>query len=131
MREHGAFRRAGGARGVDQDTDIIGRCLVDQAIEGCVGVRLCKGISRAEFAQRIERHQLLLAIVPQSLHINADDRLERGQAIVGEGVEHLVGLLLIAGHDHARAAVPNDVLQLDPGIGRIDADRDRPDHLDT
>ena len=131
MRQHGAFRRAGGAGGVDQDADVVGRCLVDQAIESCVRVRLRKGIGLAEFAQRFERHQLLLAIVPQALHVDADDRLERRQRVIGHGVEHLVGLLLIAGHHDARAAVPNDVLQLNPRIGRIDADRDRADHLDA
>ena len=130
MREHRAFRRAGGAGGVDQDADIVGRGLLDQPIEGCVGVGVFEGIGVAEIAERFERHQLLLAVVPQALHVDADDRLERGQAvIVGHGVEHLVGLLLIAGDDDARAAVPNDVLQLDPRIGRIDADRDRADHL--
>ena len=71
-------------------------------------------------------------VVPQALHVDADDGLERRQAvIVGQGVEHLVGLLLVAGDDDARAGVADDVLQLDPGIGRIDADRDRADHLDA
>ncbi len=98
-------------------------------IEGCVRVGLCKGVLLAEFAQRFERHQLLLAIMSQALHVDADDRLERGQPVIGQGVEHLVGLLLVAGHDDACAAMPNDVLQLDPWIGRIDADRDRADHL--
>jgi hypothetical protein len=131
MRQHGAFRRAGGAGGIDQDADVVGRCLVDLAIESCVRVGLRKGIAVAEFAQRFERHQLLLAIVPQALHVDADDRLERGQRIIGHGVEHLVGLLLIAGHHDPSAAMPNDILQLNPRIGRIDADRDCADHLDT
>ena len=68
--------------------------------------------------------------MPQALHVDADDGLQRRQAvIVGHGVQHLVGLLLVAGDDDPRAGVADDVLQLDPGIGRIDADRDRADHL--
>ena len=68
--------------------------------------------------------------MPQALHVDADDGLQRRQAvIVGDGVKDLVGLLLVAGDDHARAGVPDDILQLDPRIGRIDADRDSADHL--
>ena len=68
----------------------------------------------------------------QTLHVDADDGLQRRQAvIVGHGVQHLVGLLLIAGDHDARAGVTDDVLEFNPGIGRIDADGDGTDHLDA
>ena len=66
----------------------------------------------------------------QALHVDADDNLQRRQAvIVGDGVQHLVGLFLVARDNDARAGVPDDILQFDPRIGRIDADRDGADHL--
>ena len=130
MRQHRALGRTGGARGVDEDADIVGRGLRNQPIEPVIGVGVFERVALAAFAELFERHQLRLAVMPQALHVDANDGLQRRQAvIVGDGVKHLVGLLLVAGNDHARAGVADDILQLDPGIGRIDADRDRADHL--
>ena len=132
MRQHRALGRACRARGVDQDGDIVGRGLRNQAVEGRIRVGVFAGIGLAELAQLLERHQLLLPVLPQALGVDADDGLQRRQAvIVGDRVEHLVGLFLIARDDDPRAGMADDVLQFDPGIGRIDADRDRADHLDA
>lgn len=87
-------------------------------------------MGKAALAQGLERHQRRLAIMPQALHVDADDGLDIGKsAIVGHGVQHFVGLLLVAGDDDTGAGMLDDILQLDPGIGRIDADRHGPDHL--
>ena len=132
VRQHRALGRTGRARRIDEDADVVGRGLRNQAIEGRVGVGVFECIGPAALAQLFERHQLRLPVVPKALHVDANDGLERRQAvIIGQRVQHLVGLLLIAGDDDARAGVADDVLQLDPGIGRIDADRDRADHLDA
>src|SRR5258707_359535 len=71
-----------------------------------------------------------MVVVPQALDADTDDGLKSRKAIpVSHRVQHLVGLLLVARDDHTGAAVSDDVLQLDPRIGRIYTDRDRADHL--
>jgi hypothetical protein len=130
MGEHRALGRACCARGVDEYADIVGRALGYPPVERGLRVGVIARKGAAAFAELFERHQLGLAIVPQPLHVDADDRFQCRQAlIVGERVQHLVGLLLVAGDDHARAGVTHNVLQFDPWIGRIDADGDGADHL--
>ena len=130
VRQHRALRRTGRARRIDEDTHVVGRGLRNQPIEGRVGIGIFECIGLAALAQLFERHQLRLPVLPKALHVDANDGLKRRQAvIIGERVQHLVGLFLIADNDDPRAGVADDVLQLDPGIGRIDADRDRADHL--
>ena len=97
MRQHGALGRTCGARGVDEDADIVGRGPRNQPVEPAIGVGVFECVALAEFAELFERHQLRLAVMPQALHVDADDGLQRRQAvIVGDGVQDLVGLLLVA-----------------------------------
>ena len=44
VRQHRALRRAGRARRIDQDRDVVGRGLRNQAVEGRVGVGVLEGI---------------------------------------------------------------------------------------
>jgi hypothetical protein len=132
MGQHRALGRPGRARRIDQDGDVIRRGLRNQTIQRRVGVGVFERIGPAALAQRFERYQLRLPVLPEAFHVDANDGLERRQAvIVGQRIQHLVGLFLIASYHHPRAGVAHDILQLDPGIGRVDADRDRTDHLDA
>ena len=97
MGQHRAFRHAGGAGGVDDDRDVVrlpgGKRLIDQ----CAVIRL---VLLAKLEQRLERHQVVPAVVPHALHVDANDPGEVGQAVLEAlRVDHLVGLLLIAA-DH-------------------------------
>ncbi|MDT4840975.1 hypothetical protein FQZ97_748150 [compost metagenome] len=53
----------------------------------------------------------------------------RQAGFAGHRVEHLVGLLLVAGDRHLRLTVACDVEHLGPGIGGIDAHHLHADHL--
>ena len=65
-----------------------------------------------------------------ALHVDADRQRELGQAAFARlRVEHLVGLLLVAADDEARARMTQDILQFRPGIGRIDAEAGPAEHL--
>jgi hypothetical protein len=127
MGQHCALRHAGSAGGVDDHRHVVGlacgECLIDQrAVVGLVLV--------AEFEQRLERHQVVLAIVPHALHVDADktDQI-RQAALVALGVDHLVGLFLVAADDDLGPRVANDVLQFRPRVGRIDAEAGAAQHL--
>ncbi len=127
MGQHRALRHAGGAGRVDDHRDVVrpsgGKRLVDQCAIICLA-------PFAELEQRCERHQVVLAIVPHALHVDADDAGEIGQAALEAlGVDHLVGLLLVAADHQFRPGVADDVLQLGPGVGRIDAEAGAAQHL--
>ena len=82
MRQHRALGRAGRARGIDEDADVVGRSLRDQPVERGIGVGVFERIGLAELAKRVERHQLRLPVVPQALHVDANDGLQRRQAVI-------------------------------------------------
>jgi hypothetical protein len=125
--EHRAFRHAGGAGRIDDDGCVVGlagrECGVDRRAE----------FGRFALAERHHRgkgHQAVLLVVAHAFHIDANDGGQVGQAaFVALGIEHLVGLLVIAADDDLGARVAQDVLQLRPRIGRINAQTRAADHL--
>ena len=130
MAQHRALRRARRARGIDHDRDIVGFGEIDLGVERLVGARMLLAPRTAAFDQRVERHESVVMVVAHALHVDADDRLHVGHAVaIRHGVQNLVGLFLIAGKDDAGAAMAHDILQLRPGIGRIDAGDRRAQHL--
>ena len=118
MREHRAFRHASSARGVDDDRDVVGISAIQARVHQRSELRL---VAPADIHERRERHQAWFDVAPHALHIDANDGFEiRQSAVVAAGVDDLVGLFLIAADHDLRARMPQDVLHLRPGIGRID-----------
>jgi hypothetical protein len=127
MAEHRAFRHASCAGGIDDDRGVV------RFAGGKGGIDRSAQFGLLALAQRHhggKRHQAVLLVVAHALHIDADDGGQIGQpAFVALRIEHLVGLLLIAAHDGLGPRVAQDVLQLRPWIGRVNAEAGAADRL--
>ena len=114
--DHRALGRAGGARGIDQEGDVLGRRRVDGLLElrrALARQRLAMG----EHAGEVGGHRVVQAA--QALEVDDDDA-PQGRA----GVAHrddLVVLLLILDEQYPHAGVVDDVLHLFGRRGRVDA----------
>jgi hypothetical protein len=131
VRQHRALGRPGGARGVDEHAGVVGLRGGNAVVEGARLFRVGRGVLVAEFEHVLEGHQHLARVQPHALHVDGDDLGDVGQAdfVLGDGVQHLVNLLLVAADHEAAVRVVDDVLQLGPRVGRVDADHHAADGL--
>jgi hypothetical protein len=131
VRQHRALRRSGGARGVDEHAGVVGLRGGDAVVERARLLGRGGGVAVAEFEHFLERHQHLARVQPHALHVDGDDLGDVGQAdlVLGDRVQHLVDLLLVAADHEAAVRVVDDVLQLGPRVGRVDADHHAADGL--
>ena len=130
MGQHRALGRAGGAGGVDHQRRVVGRGFFEHRVDARIRVGVGGEPGVARLQQRLEGGQLRVGVETHALHVDADDMGHLGQPLaLRPCVEDLVGLLLVAADREAGAAVAGDVLQLRPGVGGVDADRDGADHL--
>ncbi len=116
MRDHRALGLAGGARGVDQDREVLGLARGQALLPDALVLLVVVGTQRA---QRLERHHLGVVEVAQAVHVEDDDLAQLRQALAH--FQDLVELLLVLHeHDH-RSRIGEQVLGLRRRVGRIDA----------
>ena len=76
---HRALGPAGGARGVDEDGQVVGLPAVAALVEQA---RMCGIVRAAELAQRIEAHHHRVMEARQALHVEHDDVLQLRQRAI-------------------------------------------------
>ncbi|MDT4853200.1 hypothetical protein FQZ97_874580 [compost metagenome] len=123
VRDARPLGHAGGARCVDDERVLLGLHGTDLLIQG-IALRWVGGQLSALGQRDLEGPQAGFVVVPHALGVHGQHVFEVGQAVaVAHGVQDLVGLLLVAADGEPGAAVTHDVLQLGPGVGRVDAHR--------
>ena len=115
MADHRPLRRPGGAGGVDEDREVLGLRQL-QALGPGLRVELVLFASESE--QVVVAHGPRILEVPQALHVEDDDLLERGALLAH--LEHLVELLLILDEHHLAARVVDQVVHLLGRVRRVD-----------
>ncbi len=107
VREPRALGRAGRARGVADDRDVVGPALRQLRVE----VRRLADLElRPGLLELGEAQQARLGVGAHPARVVVDDSLEAGAGAPDE--EELVHLLLVLGHGEARLGVVHHVLQL-------------------
>ena len=96
--DHGAFRRAGGPGGVDEDGRIVRRGAVDAFVPGG---RVVAAELPAEFEQLVPAHGHRIVEIPQAFEIHDDDFPQRRHPV--PDLEVLVQLLLVLDEQEGRA----------------------------
>ena len=114
--DHGPFRCAGGARGVDQERNVLGPAGVDGRVKA---LRVGRGQRLALRQELIKRGGHRVRQVAQAFQVGDDDALQR-RAVAAHG-QHLVVLLLVFHKQHAHPGVLKDVLHLFWRRGGVDA----------
>ena len=123
-----AFRWTGRAGGVDDDADVIRRDLAQGVQPFPIYVGLVGLPCRLNSV--LPRDQARVGVVTHALHVDADDPLEQRQAaVLLARIQNLVDLFLIAADDEAALRVTHDILQLGPGVRRIDTNRHAAERL--
>jgi hypothetical protein len=113
---HGALGLAGGARGVDQDGQVVGTPGRPQALEQA-GMRAI--VHRAGGAQVLQARHHRVGEVGEALHVEHDDPGQQRQ--VRAHLERLVELLVVLDEEHARLRVGTQVCHLLGRVGGVDA----------
>ena len=116
---HRALGRAGRARRVDENGEIVGAAAADHRLPQRLAALLVVLSQRHEFGQR-QHHRVVEAAQP--LHVEHDDLLQRRAARAAR--QDLVELLFILGEDHPGRGIVDEIFDLGRGIGRIDSGRD-------
>jgi len=122
VRQHDAFRVAGGAGGIDQRGHIVGDGLVDQLVEFLRMV-----VAAAQRHHLFERLDARILVGDARQRVEDDDVLDAGHFVLL--VQHLVELVVVRDDDEARFGIADDVRALVRGVGGVDRGEDRADRL--
>jgi len=118
VRDHGALRFPGRARGIDQDGQVVLPARAD-ALLPKAGVAC--GVIASERTQRVQAHDPRVLQVAQPLHVEHHDPLQARQPFAH--LQHLVELLLVLDEHEPRVRVGEEILHLGRGVRRVDAVR--------
>ena len=122
--DHGPFGRSGGARGVDQKSDVVRLAGVDARVKTlCIGRRL--GLTQGQ--ELLEGGGHRVRQITQTFEVGDYDAQQR-RAVVAHR-QGFVVLLLVFDKQHAHCGVLQDVLHLLGRRGRVDAGAQNPHAL--
>jgi hypothetical protein len=112
VREHRALGLAGGARGVDQDREIVGLARRDACLPFGIGRRPAQPgeAFAAHFAQALEADHLFVVQVAQALHVPDHDAAQERQARAH--FQHLVELLVVLDENQHGIRIAGQVFDL-------------------